>query len=638
MRQMKRTFLTVLFGVLFAASPVMAKHVNIKVKQPGQLAERIKKHEKYSITSLKLSGQLNAEDVRVLRDLCGRDTLGNETPGRVNHVDLRNVTFVSGGHPFFYADQNYSVRSSHYLPDCLFDKCSSLESVVLPEGTDTIGIYSFAHTALREVNLPDDCRISAYAFYDCTKLTSVEIGRMPHTDFQFSQAFALCNSIRTVRFHDISYVSGYSFHNMPYLEEVTFLGIVGHTDGYVFTGNPKLKSIRYMSDVMSTGGKQFVADCPELESVEFNGIVFNTYFGAGINTPKFDRYTVNGLVLNSGYEAELPTSTAAERAAYKDWKGSLERAWAWVEDALQSEGFVPRMAWGVSKNIIDAARKQGYTEEADSFSKARDFIQTDGGLSYLEILRKSAPYAAETSHANLSEFKYFEPSDSLLLRTREYFRTDSIAGNGDDISRIKNLLSWVHDNIRHDGSSSWPKCNFNAVELYEVCQKEQRGLNCRFMAIMLNEMLLSVGIPARYLTCQSKHYATDSDCHVINVAWSESLGKWVWVDPTWEAFVTDENGLMLHPGEVRERLRLDLPLILNEDANWNHKQAATKESYLENYMAKNLYIISSCTTSQSQPEGSGNNHKTPEITLIPQGFKFKGTVTTDDSYFWQAPY
>lgn len=126
MRQMKRTFLIVLFGVLFAASPVMAKHVNIKVKQPGQLAERIKKHEKYSITSLKLSGQLNAEDVRVLRDLCGRDTLGNETPGRVNHVDLRNVTFVSGGHPFFYADQNYSVRSSHYLPDCLFDKCAIL--------------------------------------------------------------------------------------------------------------------------------------------------------------------------------------------------------------------------------------------------------------------------------------------------------------------------------------------------------------------------------------------------------------------------------------------------------------------------------------------------------------------------------
>lgn len=635
---MKKTFLTVFLGVLFMASPAMAKHLNIKVKEPGQLAQRIKKYDRYTITSIKLSGQLNAEDVRALRDLCGRDTLGNETPGRVYHVDLHDVTFVPGGRPFFYADRNYSIRSAHYLPDCLFDKCSALENVVLPARTDTIGTYCFAHTALREVNLPDDCRISSYAFYDCTKLTSIEIGRMPHMDFRFSEAFALCGSIRTVHFHDISYVSGYSFHNMPYLEEVTFLGIVGHTDGYVFTGNPKLKNIRYMSDVMSTGGKQFVADCPELENIEFNGVVFNTYFGAGINTPKFDKYTVNGVVLNSGYEAELPTSTAAERAAYKDWEGSLERAWAWVESTLQNENiFLMRLAWNTSKNVITAAHEQGYTKEADRFSEARKLIPTDGGLSYLEILQKSAPYAAETSRTNLPEFKYFDPTDSLLLRTREYFRTDSIAGNGDDISRIKNLLSWVHDNIRHDGGSSWPTCNFNAVELYEVCQREERGLNCRFIAIVLNEMLLSVGIPSRYLTCQSKHYAIDSDCHVINVAWSESLGKWIWVDPTWEAYVTDENGLMLHPGEVRERLRLGHPLVLNRNANWNHEKTATKESYLENYMAKNLYIITSCTTSQSQPEGSGNNSKTPDVTLIPQGFKYGGIVTTDENYFWQSP-
>lgn len=624
---------------VFTAIPVTAKQVHVKVKAPGQLSGSIKKQEKYSITSLKLSGQLNAEDLRVLRDLCGRDTLGHETPGRVSHVDLRNVTFVPGGRPFFYADRSYSVRSAHYLPDCLFDKCSSLQSVVLPEGTDTIGMYSFAHTALREVCLPDDCMMMPYVFYNCTQLASVEIGRMPHTDFRFPNVFVQCPSIRTVRFHDISFVSGSSFRNMPCLEEVTFLGIVGHTDGYVFTGNPKLKSIRYMSDVMSTGGKQFVTDCPELESVEFHGVVFNTYFGAGINTPKFDRYTVHGVVLKSGAEAELPASTAAERAAYKGWKESLTRAWAWAEDVLQSENlFLVRLAWKASESIIDAARQQGYTKEADRFSGARDLIQTDGGLSYLEMLRKSAPYATETSRTDLPEFKYFEPSDSLLLRTRQYFRTDSIAGNGNDVSRIKNLLSWLHDNVRHDGSSSWPKCNFNAVDLYEVCQKEKRGLNCRFMAIMLNEMLLSVGIPARYLTCQSKHYAIDSDCHVINIAWSESLGKWIWVDPTWKAYVTDGQGILLHPGEVRERLRLGLPLVLNEDANWNNKQAATKEHYLEDYMAKNLYIISSCITSQSQPEGPGDNPKTSHITLIPQGFNYPDVVTTDERYFWQPPY
>lgn len=85
------------------------------------------------------------------------------------------------------------------------------------------------------------------------------------------------------------------------------------------------------------------------------------------------------------------------------------------------------------------------------------------------------------------------------------------------------------------------------------------------MAMMLTEALLAEGITARYLTCQSKDYANDNDCHVITVVWVASLGKWVWVNPTFAAFVTDENGLMLYPGEVRYRLQKDLPPVLFPD-------------------------------------------------------------------------
>lgn len=639
MRQTLTGFFLAASLTLCQALPTAAQCVKVKVKTPGTLAERIKTKDKYTITSLKLSGALNAEDIRTLRDLCGRDTLGKETPGRVSHVDLRGVTFVPGGRPYFYADRNYSVRSAHYLPDCLFDKCSSLESVVLPERTDTIGMYSFAHTALREVRVPDDCMVLIHAFYDCQRLTNVEVGRMPHTDFSFPQAFAGCPSIRRVRLNEINYVSGGSFCNMPHLEAVDFRGTVGHIDGYVFSGNPRLKAIRFRSDVISTGGTQFVADCPSLTSVEFCGVVFNTHFGAGINTPQFRGYTVRGVVLNSGVEAELPSSTAAERAAYKNWEKSIEQSWEWAERCLQSdEIFMMRVAWNCSEAILNAAREQGLTEMADRISEKRSSLNTDGGKTYLEILRESAPYVAENERTDLPVFRYVEATDSLLLRTRRYFNTDSIAGNGDDISRIKNLLSWVHNHIRHDGSSGRPNCHINAVDLYELCQRENRALNCRFMAIMLNEMLLSVGIPARYIGCQSKHYATDSDSHVITIAWSESLGKWVWVDPTWEAYVMDEHGTLLHPGEVRERLQKGLPLAINENANWNHKSQTSKEKYLDNYMAKNLYIISSCTTSQSQPEGPGNNPQTPQIALIPQGFKYGGLTTTDADYFWQPPH
>lgn len=113
----------------------------------------------------------------------------------------------------------------------------------------------------------------------------------------------------------------------------------------------------------------------------------------------------------------------------------------------------------------------------------------------------------------------------------------------------------------------------------------------------------------------------------------------MWVDPTFAAYVTDENGLMLHPGEVRYRLQNDLPLVLNEDANWNHRQPQTKENYLDEYMAKNLYIISSNLLQQSEPEGKTSHPKGKVCALVPANFYYNNThyVISDDKIFWAAP-
>lgn len=159
------------------------------------------------------------------------------------------------------------------------------------------------------------------------------------------------------------------------------------------------------------------------------------------------------------------------------------------------------------------------------------------------------------------------------------------------------------------------------------------------MAISLAEALLAEGIPARYVTCQSKEWDTDNDCHVICTAWSESLGKWVWVDPTFAAYVTDENGTLLHPGEVRYRLQNDLPLILNKDANWNNRYTENKEYYLDEYMAKNLYIMSVNALNQVAPEGPSSHRQGKFVALVPAGSDYTNAhvMTTDEEWFWQPP-
>ena len=67
---------------------------------------------------------------------------------------------------------------------------------------------------------------------------------------------------------------------------------------------------------------------------------------------------------------------------------------------------------------------------------------------------------------------------------------------------------------------------------------------------------------------------------MINAVYSETLGKWLWIDPTNNAWVTDGQGNMLSVQEVRERLREGLPVQVNEEANWNNEQQVTTEGYL----------------------------------------------------------
>ena len=107
------------------------------------------------------------------------------------------------------------------------------------------------------------------------------------------------------------------------------------------------------------------------------------------------------------------------------------------------------------------------------------------------------------------------------------------------------------------------------------------------------------------------------------------------MDASYAAYVTDEDGLLLHPGEIRQHLKDGRPLLLNKEANCNYQQPTSKEYYLDYYMAKNLYYM------------SGFEHNAPNIdcdrhaayyTLSPVGSNVKiGIPVYDDAWFWQKP-
>ena len=256
----------------------------------------------------------------------------------------------------------------------------------------------------------------------------------------------------------------------------------------------------------------------------------------------------------------------------------------------------------------------------------------------LSVLKSAAPYSHEYTDS-LPRFSYQSAEDMRLKNVKEFFSLDEVAGDGDEISKILNLLRFVHDSIRHDGGN-YALCEFDAIDIYNYHKSTGKGVNCRHLAIALNEMYLSMGIPSRYVTCMPKD-PNDQDCHVINVVWSSQLKKWIWVDPTFYAYVTDENGTLLGIAEVRERLIDGRTLVLNEDANWNHESQQTKEHYLENYMAKNLYYIECVTENRFNPESPYRDTGSSYVKLVPSDEKEESSermvFTHDADYFWQAP-
>ena len=114
-------------------------------------------------------------------------------------------------------------------------------------------------------------------------------------------------------------------------------------------------------------------------------------------------------------------------------------------------------------------------------------------------------------------------------------------------------MYWIHNLVPHDGNHENPVVR-NALSMINQCKKENRGLNCRGLATVLNECYLSMGIKSRFVTCLPKDSLhTDPDCHVINIVYISSLKKWIWIDPTFCAYIMNEKGELLNLEEVEEK-------------------------------------------------------------------------------------
>lgn len=252
---------------------------------------------------------------------------------------------------------------------------------------------------------------------------------------------------------------------------------------------------------------------------------------------------------------------------------------------------------------------------------------------YPYVLSHSGAYKGDAPDADLPPFTYLSQNDPRLVSLRKTLKLDSIAGSGDEISKIKNLCLWVHNAVRHDGGAENPK-EKNAPALLKVCKEENRGINCRMMSTILNECYLAMGFKSRFITCMPKD-ENDFDCHVVNIVWSDSLGKWIMADPTFYAFFSDDKGELISIEDARQALVEGKQIHLNPEANWNG-QKKNKAEYIA-YMTKNFYwfMCPLDSTYDTETVRKGVYY----MQLLPGDFKSPSNdyISRDPARFWARP-
>ena len=90
---------------------------------------------------MKIIGEINGTDLRMIREMAGSNSNGNSTDGKLSVLDLSEAKIVKGGD--CYLNNGYDYTSNDVIGSRAFLGCSGLTSLTLPADITSIGDEAF---------------------------------------------------------------------------------------------------------------------------------------------------------------------------------------------------------------------------------------------------------------------------------------------------------------------------------------------------------------------------------------------------------------------------------------------------------------------------------------------------------------
>ena len=258
----KGLFLTAVFALLWsltiqaAEDGLITKQITIKLKEAGTLPDRIDASKKYLITNLKLVGEINGTDWKMIREMAGSNYNGYSTEGKLSTLDLSEAKIVKGGDSYYSGDNCYT--SNDEIGEYAFHDCSGLTSLTLPSSITSIGESAFRNChGLTSLTLPAGItRIGSYAFEGCSGLTSLTLpaGITSISDY----AFEGCSGLTSLNLPaGITSIGDYAFNGCRGLTSLTLPAGITSIGDYAFYGCDGLTSLTLPAGITSIGDNAF---------------------------------------------------------------------------------------------------------------------------------------------------------------------------------------------------------------------------------------------------------------------------------------------------------------------------------------------------------------------------------------------
>ena len=262
----KGLFLAAMFMVLgslaiqAADDGLITRQVTIKLEKAGTLPNKIGSTKKFQITNLKIIGEINGMDLRIIREMAGKDAKGNDTDGMLSVLDLSDAKIVAGGDSYYFT-------SNDKIGNSAFFGCSRLTSLTLPSGVTEIGEYAFyGCSGLTSIPLPSGVtKIGNSAFDGCSGLTSLTLpSRLTEIGFG---AFSGCSGLTSMTLPSgVTEIGDYAFYGCSGLTSLTLPSGLTEIGYCAFSGCSGLTSMTLPSGLTEIGYCAF-SGCSGLTSI-----------------------------------------------------------------------------------------------------------------------------------------------------------------------------------------------------------------------------------------------------------------------------------------------------------------------------------------------------------------------------------